>query len=270
MIKQNTSLLGMAAALTLTFSTAHAGAPFGGLWDRSSLVEDDVSESGGVFTYNYTVINTSTRCAEFGPGCDFHEGGDPLIIDWELPYFTDSSINLASIQSPDGWDWAIETIGTANFATGWDGVANWQDPADPWYAGPDSPFTTVTQVLHWYVTDPLACDPFVGVDSFTGSASVAAVTCDGILPIDSVNFIDAHQDRLSGFSFEAAFDSTAAPYQASWFEYPVETGDPAFPLGGGIPNSPSLNRDDGTQVPVPAPLLLIAAALFGLARRMRH
>ena len=263
---------GLAASLALISSSAVSGILAGGPWDRTSQVTDNVIDNGGSFTYEFTVINTSERCRLDLPGvsCNFFETGDPLIIDWELPYFDDAAIT--NIQSPAGWTFAIETIGVPNLATGWEGVAAWQDPTDPWYAGPDSPYTSVTQVLHWYVEDTSGCSQFGGGD--LGDFVLAAVAvdqppveCPGILPEFSSGAISAYQPSLSGFTFDSIYDSTAAPYQASWFEYPVQTGDPAFPLAAGIPNSPSLQ---GTQpVPTPAPLLLLAAASLGLLLKRR-
>ena len=235
--KTNAFLAMVFALGALAVQPAEAGVSAGG-FTRSSTVTDLVANNGnGTWTYNYTVNNTSLFTSQ---GL---EPGQPLLVDWELPWFGDAGIDIASIISPNGWAVNIETIGVANAATGWQGIASWQDPADPFFAGPNSPFTTVTQVLHWY-----------------SACFISGGDCDpGILPGGS----------LSGFSFVAAFDETAAPYQASWAVLPVLSGDPAFPLGG-IPNSPGVQ---GLVQGVPEPGLLgllgigLVAAMLGRRRR---
>jgi len=231
-------------ALGLTVAQP-ASAGIAGGWTRNSQVTDAVSDNlNGTWTYNYTVHNTSAN--DGGP--DFQ----PFIVDWELPWFSDAGIS--SILSPAGWAHAIEDVGVANPTTGWGGVANWQDPADPWYAGASSPFTTVTQVLHWY-----RC----GGNQPSAFVAAALVVGDGC----SESFGDAiaPDDDLSGFSFVADYDETAAPYQASWQFQPPRTGDPAFPLGGGIPNSPM-----ASAVPEPGVLGLLGLGLLLLTTRRRQ
>jgi hypothetical protein len=229
-------------ALGLTISQpASAGAAAGG-WTRSSQVTDMVTDNGGTWTYNYTVHNTSV---EEPGGLDF----EPFIVDWELPWFSDAGIT--SILSPAGWAHAIEDVGLANPSTGWGGVANWQDPGDPWYAGASSPFTTATQVLHWYRCggeQPAARLAAVAVEDGCGENSGASIAPGG---------------ELSGFSFIADYDETAAPYQASWQFQPPRTGDPAFPLGG-IPNSPMVSA-----VPEPGVVGLLGLGLLLLTTRRR-
>lgn len=217
-----TAALTGALLATGAMSTSEAATVDPTFCDRCSHVTDTVADNGnGTWTYNFTVWNDTTSY-----------GGDQRIRDWELPYFSDAGISAVTITAPGygGWAWRIETIGIANLATGWEGDAAWQNPGDPFYAGAGSPFTTATQVLHWYTND--------------FGAAIAA------------------QDSLGGFGFVAAFGPTAAPYQASWFERPVRTGDPQFP-GAGLPNSPSVR---GTPVPEPATATLLAFGLLLLAR----
>lgn len=206
-----------------------------------SHVEDSaIDNNNGTWTYNYTVFNDSTGI--FDPETEALNP-IPVIIDWELPYFSDAGIT--SIASPDGWDWAIETIGVENTDTGWGGIAAWQDPSDPLYAGATSPFTTVTQVLHWYTT----CQP-------NDECNFAGIFPDG--------FGFSETNSLGGFSFVANYGPTGAPYQASWDIVPVQTGDPAYPQGG-LPASPLAIA----SVPEPGAFSLLAIGAIGMlfARR---
>jgi len=226
-------------ALLMYSGTVSAGFS-ANLWDRQSKVTDSVTDNNdGTWTYDFTVHNTSVPNSE-------GEQGPPFIVDWELPWFGDAGIDEDTIASPDGWNYAIETIGTPNSSTGWGGHASWQDPADPFYAGAGSPFTDVTQVLHWYDTCWARSR-----NSNARISAAAAVTCDD--PLD--NSI-APGANLDGFGFLSTFGPTSAPYQASWDVLPVRSGDPAFPLGG-FPNSPSL------QIPEPDSLILLAIGAFG-------
>ncbi len=202
---------------------------------QSHVSDDVIDNGGGSWTYKFVVHNDEMD--EFGR----------IIMDWELPYFDDMGIN--NIQSPAGWRYAIETIGQPNQATGWQGVAVWQSPGDPWKTIFDglygseavNPFNSHSKVLHWYC---------IGIDVYD---------CSGILPGQS----------QAGFSFESGFAEGQAPYQASWDNSQVQTGDPAFPDGAiiSLPNSPSIN-----SVPLPGAWLLLITGVTGLslARRNTH
>lgn len=199
---------------------------------------DYVENNGdGTWTYRYTVQNTSTFVPTDDDGV-----ATPVIVDWELPWFDD--MGITDILSPDGWAYAIEEIGVMNPLTGWQGVAAWQTPGDPWYAGPTSPYTTGTKVLHWYtlcfVSEEMGCEG-------------PAVT--GIFP----------WGERGGFEFIALYPATDAPYQASWEFDRVLTGDPAFP-GVAAPASPSVTGQVPTvDVPEPGILSLLGLSLLGLA-----
>ena len=207
----HTSLFALVIALAIASSWRDAEAATANTCSRCSHITDSVvNNNDGTWTYNYILHND---------GLIFNEQElAQLIVDWELPYFNDAAIS--NIDSPSGWRWAIETIGSPNSSTGWGGNASWQTPGDPMYQGPTSPFTTTAQVLHWSIDD-----------------------ASRIFPGES----------LAGFSFIASFEPTAAPYQASWEDQVVRTGDPAFPLAG-IPASPS-------AVPLPASIMLLMGGL---------
>jgi len=227
------TLAGAISAGLLSGYPAGAEAGISAGWERSSHVEDNVIDnSDGTWSYEFTVFNDS-----FFSGYGGFE--QPLINDWELPFFDD--MGITDVVQPFGWSASIETIGVANGTTGWDGIAAWQTPGDPWKAIFDgiygsaaaNPFNDPNgQVLHWYTTD------FCG-----GEVELC------ILPGQS----------LAGFGFDANFAPGQAPYQASWFFQPVQTGDPSFPAAG-LPNSPSIN-----PIPLPGAAVLFSFGLVGLA-----
>ncbi len=138
-----------------------------------------------------------------------------------------------------------------NPGTGWNGVADWQTDGDPWktffdgFYGSEAtnPYNSGTQVLHWYVPDADFCNDEVCPPQ----------------PVDGV-FISP-QGSLDGFGFTAGFAEGQAPYQASWGEGEIQTGDPAFPDGAiiALPNSPSIN-----PVPLPGALVFFLSGLVGV------
>lgn len=204
---------------------------------QTSAVTDAVTDlGGGSWGYEFRVCNTSAFSGDSDEG--------RLIRDWELPFFGtdlfgDNEAGIADIVTPEGWSFTLEAIGVPDFGTGWDGVAEWQDPGDPFF---DPLFADHTHVLHFF-TDCFEDEFFF---------------CEPISP----------GDGLDGFGFTAGFSPTGAPYQASWIDAPAATGDPAFPLGG-FPASPSL-LPPPTDMPEPGTLALIATgALLGGAMRGR-
>ena len=222
--------LGSAQATTTGGFGACPGISTGG--ERSSVVLSDV-QAGSPNTYNFKVCNNSSS-----------EGESTFLLrDWELPY--DPAGGIAGYVTPTGWGSAIEPIGQANPATGWDGdTPTWFNVSDPFY---DARYLGLDQVIHFYTC---------GGDS-SCYGSVGDVFADPISPGDS----------LEGFGFTSPYGVTDAPYQASWVQQRPRSGDPAFPQPVGGPNTPGLRN----SVPEPGGLALFALSLGALmAARARR
>lgn len=231
---------------------------------QTSAVPSTVTDiGGGNFLYEFLVCNTSEQ--QFDPQSE--RPIQNVIRDWELPFFgttldgTDAS-KITNVTVPEGWNFGIEEIGVVNEATGWDGVAAWQEDGDPWKdffdglfgSAANNPYNDVTHVLHFYTG---FCEGGFEGGCFGG------------------NFI-FEGNSLGDFAFESPFGSFNAPYQASWLELPVRTGDPDFPLAGPtndiIETACAATNDNcgrTTTVPEPGSLMLLGAGLGALAHNRR-
>lgn len=235
--------------------------------------DDPLSDQDDSFLYEFRVCNTSD---------DSTENVRQVIRDWELPFFgtaldgTDAS-KITNVTAPEGWTFSIEEIGVENEATGWEGVAEWQRDGDPWKVffdtlfegAANNPYNTVTHVLHFYTG---SCER-----GFEGG-----LFCGGGNPIpageglgEALGAIDTNPFRTA-FQFTSPFGTFNAPYQASWQDLPVQTGDPDFPLAGQANDvietacaNTSDNCDRATTVPEPGSLALLAAGLGALAHSRR-
>ena len=245
-------LLALVALLPLS---AHAGAEFTpcrlgfipGASQESAVLSNTI-DTGGGYSYNFTVCNRSDPTL----GRNDEQGFADLIRDWELPW--DPNANIANIRVPFGCDWEIETRGQPNPTTGWEGVIEWPDPNDPFY---DPRFANHTQVLHFYT----GCGGgFTTAATLISDANPNPSDCD-FLP----NAWIFPNSELSGFGFDAPFNATNAPYQASWVELPVNTGDPDFPTTG----VPLTRGFFATPVPEPSTIALMALGLLVVAKRTR-
>lgn len=231
-------LMALGLAPTASQAVTTVGCPGQTSEERTSVVLDSAADSGGSYSYSYTVCNTSS--SEYGSVVS-------LLRDWELPFdgvgtgqnITENNAAITSIVTPEGWSWSIEKDGDTTSATGWDGIIDWQSqgPGDPFYF--DGKFLDHEYVLHFYTV------------AFEGGYEIG------------------EGDSLDGFGFESTIGPGAAPYQASWLDALPSTGDPQFPLQGGLPDTFSSAPD----VPEPGTLGLFAgglgAAVFARRRRRR-
>ncbi len=231
--------------------------------------------------------------------------GDSLLFPGDAGLGGGEAGNLAqidNISSPEGWDFALEEIGVANSETGWDGIAEFQQDGDPFreffdalYAsrGRNNPFNApdddpdgtpgngdenpgvITHVLHWFTND---CFPPFNEGSVCTDDEGAPIDTNFFDPIgpafDFGEFDDEgiFMDARSGFGFDSPFSSGAAPYQASWVDLIINTGDPQIPaLGsGGSPSPAGVNLLN--VVPEPGTMALFGtglAAMFLTGRRRR-
>lgn len=256
-IKKAAALAVSSAALLLASISAQAGAvgpscPGVVIGDpqASAVLSDtfETSPGSGVFSYNFTVCNLSDG-SFFGQD---EERFADAIRDWELPW--DPAANVDNIRTPDGWSWMIETRDVPNPSTGWAGPIEWQDPNDDFY---DPRYANHTQVLHFYT----GCGGFE-VATLRSSVNDEAVDCGALRNAWIFPLGEGFGDNfLSGFGFDAPIGPTNAPYQASWVELPIETGDPDNP-GAALTSS-----FFAQPIPEPSSIALMSIALLAAGRR---
>ena len=214
----------------------------------ASHVDSVITENAGVFTYNYTVFNDSTD-----PYGGEGEGGEFLLVDWELPFFENPANVIFNIQSPDGWEFEIlegvdDSSEYYNNPNGFYGDYQWDyDPNnDPFAANYDQPAESYVDppfILHWYTVDVPDSSPD-----------------NPIFPLES----------LDGFSFDTLVsEDVNVPYLASFFFEPPIQGDPPSPGGSGFGVPRTVPQ---VQTGVPEPLtssfsILAAAGMLSYLRR---
>lgn len=210
-------------------------------WIQNSFVAGQVGGVSAPFTYDFTVQNTSF----FDEGSETGVPNEPIIVDWELPFFALSDIagvndinDIGTIVSPDGW-FAEIIQDPAPFP--WDYQAA-NDPlldpgqgGDPGLYGPspqvfdDPPF-----IIHWFTT----------LD-------------EGEVPFP---FAVRAGEQLSGFGFQSDFSEQNAPYLTTWDELAPISGDPPIPVNAfGTPFSPARQQAQQQVIPEPSSFAVFGA-----------
>lgn len=265
-------------------------AGLGGFLASEILTTINPPAPDGSTQYDYTVVNLS----------EFYGGGTAFLVDWEIPYNpngffqvetdADGLIISDNVLSPEATDWVafLDEIGVSNPSHAWGGVAQWLIPGDPWNdflldaaaglhplllpANIAEELLGASHVIHWaippdFFSTELLCDghPVLGNDidpeCFWGWGDFEE---GGEVPPDA---IDPYGGSLGGFGLVDvnSFEAVAAPYQASWFFFAPQTGDP--PIPGGPPSqspvSPSSLTAQPSATPEPGSLALVATGLIG-------
>ncbi|MGI9457466.1 MAG: PEP-CTERM sorting domain-containing protein, partial [Aeoliella sp.] len=215
---------------------------------NTSRVDATVTDNGdGTFLYEFEVFNTSDDFFPSGSGASpaggggggGGGGGTPLIVDWELPLFDITDIDESSITSSSNWGFEIVTDHDAIVAPNNEDVWTYNAASDPIaQAGDYGPnpevFNTPPVIIHW--STDFAGEPVAPI--FPGGSR-------------------------SGFSFLSDYSSLGAPYQASWFFLPQNTGDPPIPDSAfGTPNSPARQAAQG--IPEPSTLVMVGFGVLSL------
>lgn len=225
-IRQTTAglLLALLAVILCPLPASAAIVP--GPGGYSSRVDATVTLTGsGQYLYSFEVFNTTLAPAQFQ--------GVPVIMDWELPFFSLNDFDISSITSPPGWRHEIVTPPMPpsfwNYDAASDPLLDPNQGGDPNLYGPNPEvFNNPPYVLHWVTDDPEVY---------------------GIFPGDSLN----------GFGFLSNFSPFNAPYLASWVDFPPRGGDPPIPdQAFGTPLSPARMGAQQFLIPEPASVLFLA------------
>lgn len=216
---------------------------------RSSDVTTQTALNGGVWTYDYTVINTSRGGwlgdANGNPIYDPITGGLsdvwPTIVDYEVPLTNPSDI--WNILSPNGWTYEI--LSDVEYLTRYE---------------EENPFNA-SYILHWHDS---AITWNEETQDFTGLAANPIVP--NFYPFGGTYY----QDRINGFIFESNFAPVAGPYATSWQDEQRFIADPPLP-GGSVGGNGTLpyEQRNSSAVPEPATMLLFGSGLVGFLFRRR-
>jgi hypothetical protein len=210
--------------------------------DVSSIVTED---SPGIWTYNFTVINTSPAPQSFLNGNDQEIDVWPLIVDYELPLYDPDVV--FDVASPDGWSY--EFINADDYES---------------IYGEANPFGS-EWIIHWQTLELLYAAAPVGlIDSF------AVVEYKPIAPVgyNAAFEADYYEDRTDGFIFKSYRAPVNGPYSTSWDDYFRNIGDPPLPgqtVGGD--GAPTYDPGGPSTPELSTWLLLACSAFAGLALR---
>jgi len=208
---------------------------------QNHRVKAQVSQAGGVYRYEFTLINASLPGASGGAQGTVDvapaDGGParPWIVNWQLPLFDPSDVS--DVKVPEGW--AYEIVRT--------------DAKGACYNNPESPFGK--HPWAWSpATDPLLKKPdeakvygpnpavFARPPYILNFYCLTAPDESGRpMPVNPLGSLD----MMKGFSFTSKYPATAAPFLPVYYN---QQDIASLPGKAMIPDSPGLRKAASVQV----------------------